>query len=640
MSKPNLGITVEPLAAGKAEYLPLAATEEGGETGLKVVLLLRIKNNGSKKVSITGITYSFPGSSQDDFEMDDVNSYSNLNNLAPGAVVFWSNGMSHTDSSVNNAVFLDGAAPPNIKVDVFCTDNNGNDFDDPASITLPLAPHKSPVAGDAYIFPYLSTEMARDEYMSASGIHWANGGSMGTQIYAHDISCVGWSDEDGWSQLVPGGNRMKNMDYRIYNKAVLAMADGKVNVVVDGLDENTITLDDDGNLAFPASTPDGSGNHLTIQYGSEVVTYCHLKKGTIPAKLKLPDAPVKKGEMIGRVGNTGNATNPHTHIECERQSDNALRPLPFRDGWVIDQGELSPPGGIGPWFKLRGHGIPKDSVLIWPSRRNTEWLGWQDLGGTMKAPPAVTSWEPHRLDVFSKGSDDKLSHKWWDGTVWHDWQSLGGFFKGGPAAVSWGPHRIDVFVRGMDDHLGHLLYNGSQWVGWEDLGGNLTSAPAVCSWEEHRLDVFAAGSDGNLAHKWWDGVKWHDWQNLGGKFKGAPAVVSWGPHRIDVFVRGMDDHLGHLLYNGTSWSNWEDLGGPIASAPAVCSWEEHRLDVFASGTDDGELRHKWWDGSKWSSFDWVGGTYKDNPAAVSWGPNRIDVFTQGMDNHLGHLWRG
>ncbi len=174
------------------------------------------------------------------------------------------------------------------------------------------------------------------------------------------------------------------------------------------------------------------------------------------------------------------------------------------------------------------------------------WLGWQDLGGTIKAPPAVASWAAHRLDVFSAGMDGKLNHKWWDGSTWHNWETLGGVFKGAPAAVSWGPNRIDVFVRGMDDHLGHLWWNGSQWNGWEDLGGPISSAPAVASWGTNRLDVFAAGSDGHLHRKWWNGSKWSDWDRIGGVFHDNPAAVSWGPNRIDVFVHGMDDHLGHL----------------------------------------------------------------------------------------------
>jgi hypothetical protein len=565
--------------------------------------------------------------------MKDVNSYGNLE-LAAGASTFWSNGKSHTDATIDNAVYLTGAVPAKVKVSLVC-----KNFSEAATVTLPLVPHKSPVAGDAYVFPYAAADLRPNEYMRASAVHWANGGATGTQIFAHDVGCSGWdSDSDEWSDWLPGTDGSKNEHFRVWGKSLRALAAGTVQSWLNDMDNNTVTVPP----SFPATLPppaDGSGNHIVINYGTEVVTCCHLQKGSIPAALQTVGAPVAIGQLLGLVGNSGNAGGPHTHIECERASDNALRPLPFRDAWVIDQGKLTPPGAIGPWFRLHGHGISKDTVSIWPLRRHPEWLGWQDLGGPINAPPAAASWAPHRLDIFSTGADGKLNHKWWDGSVWHNWQTLGGVFKGGPAAVSWGPNRIDVFVRGTNDHLMHLHFSDSQWSDWKDLGGTLTSAPAVSSWAENRLDVFAAGPGGKLQHKWWDGAKWHDWQTLGGVFKGGPAAVSWGSNRIDVFVRGTNDHLMHLHFSDSQWSAWKDLGGTLTSAPAVSSWDADRLDVFAAGSD-ANLQHKWWDGSTWSEWEWVGGVFHDNPAAVSWGSNRIDVFVNGMDNHLGHLWRG
>lgn len=63
----------------------------------------------------------------------------------------------------------------------------------------------------------------------------------------------------------------------------------------------------------------------------------------------------------------GNSMNPRTHVEAVRVSDGALRPVLFRDGFVADKGLLSPPSATKPWFKLDKHGIPKDSVTIWPA---------------------------------------------------------------------------------------------------------------------------------------------------------------------------------------------------------------------------------------------------------------------------------
>ena len=77
---------------------------------------------------------------------------------------------------------------------------------------------------------------------------------------------------------------------------------------------------------------------------------------------------------------------------------------------------------------------------------------------------------------------------------------------GRPRCGVMGPNRIDVFVRGTDNQMWHKFGFGSgQWSGWEPQGGVLTSGPDVASWGSGRLDVFVRGTDDGLWHKWWDG---------------------------------------------------------------------------------------------------------------------------------------
>jgi hypothetical protein len=44
----------------------------------------------------------------------------------------------------------------------------------------------------------------------------------------------------------------------------------------------------------------------------------------------------------------------------------------------------------------------------------------------MASVPCPVSWAANRLDVFCKGQDNALYHKWWDGSAWGGWESLGG----------------------------------------------------------------------------------------------------------------------------------------------------------------------------------------------------------------------
>lgn len=263
-----------------------------------------------------------------------------------------------------------------------------------------------------------------------------------------------------------------------------------------------------------------------------------------------------------------------------------------------------------------------------------QWHGWESLGGVLSSGPDVSSWAAGRLDVFLRGTDNALYHKWYDG-AWSGWEHQGGVLTSDPTAVSWGPGRIDVFARGTDNALHHKWYDGA-WSGWESLGGLLTSGPDVASWGAGRLDVFVRGTDNALWHKWYEGG-WSDWESLGGVLASDPAVVSWRNGRIDVFVRGTDNALHHKWYEG-GWSSWESLGGVLSSAPDVSSWAPGRLDVFARGTDNA-LWHKWYEGG-WSGWESLGGALTSDPSAVSWGGGRIDVFARGTDNALWHRWYG
>lgn len=133
------------------------------------------------------------------------------------------------------------------------------------------------------------------------------------------------------------------------------------------------------------------------------------------------------------------------------------------------------------------------------------WSGWESLGGVLPSgeAPTVVSWGSNRLDVFVKGTDNALWHRWWDGSRWGGWESLGGILTSTPSAVSWGPYRLDVFVQGTDRALWQKSWNGNLWSQWHSLGGILTSQTAAVSWGRYRLDVFARGTDNALWHKWW-----------------------------------------------------------------------------------------------------------------------------------------
>lgn len=69
--------------------------------------------------------------------------------------------------------------------------------------------------------------------------------------------------------------------------------------------------------------------------------------------------------------------------------------------------------------------------------RSLGWSSWESLEGVLTSYPAVSSWASGRLDVFVRGTDNAMWHKWFD-RKWSSWESLGGMLTSAPGAVSWG----------------------------------------------------------------------------------------------------------------------------------------------------------------------------------------------------------
>jgi len=80
----------------------------------------------------------------------------------------------------------------------------------------------------------------------------------------------------------------------------------------------------DGTIIF-ASYDGAYGNKIAIQHAGGLVTwYAHLSA----YEVKLGDKVVA-GQLIGRVGNTGNTTGPHLHLEIRPTADVPVDPLPW-----------------------------------------------------------------------------------------------------------------------------------------------------------------------------------------------------------------------------------------------------------------------------------------------------------------------
>ena len=257
---------------------------------------------------------------------------------------------------------------------------------------------------------------------------------------------------------------------------------------------------------------------------------------------------------------------------------------------------------------------------------------WELIGGTPVSGPGATQWGPgQNIDVFWRGTDDHLKHKWFSDTgTWSLEEDLGGTLASEPAATSRTTNMRDVFWRGTDNHLKHRCYSYSE----QDLGGALASSPAAASWGALALHVFWQGSDGNLKHKSMDYATdiWTDEIDLGIPVQSDPAALYRNNGVMDVFWRGFNGALQHTWsLDGTNWYVVQDLGGAIAadSSPTATGRRDGWIDVFWKGTDN-HLKHIFMNPfSQWSLIEEdLGGDLASSPDATSWDAQRLDVFAK------------
>jgi len=119
---------------------------------------------------------------------------------------------------------------------------------------------------------------------------------------------IDWIKVDMQGHYTKGDPTDKN-SWLGYGEEVLAVADGKIAAAMDGMPEPAKV--DPGK---PTRVPlqDASGNYVSLDLGGgRYVFYEHLKTGSITVKA---GQTVHRGEVIGRLGYTGETTGPHLHM--------------------------------------------------------------------------------------------------------------------------------------------------------------------------------------------------------------------------------------------------------------------------------------------------------------------------------------
>lgn len=255
----------------------------------------------------------------------------------------------------------------------------------------------------AVLFPSSAVDLPAYHYWSMQGDH---GGSN-----ARDLGVKRLENNQSF-HLKPGADDNKNENYLIYGEPLYAPVDGEIVSCWCNTPDNPAPKSPhpyrccDGNCEMscddgdcPSSNPcriTRSGNHVAILTKENVVILlAHLAPGSIPDHLcpnkgtymvnarnktgPFPDESfiregkrkqVRQGDFIGKAGNSGASSGPHTHIHQQNVikkpdgtlvADGNTIPVKFKNAWVRSQAETAQ------WQKLEGEALSNPPIFIYAS---------------------------------------------------------------------------------------------------------------------------------------------------------------------------------------------------------------------------------------------------------------------------------
>lgn len=104
------------------------------------------------------------------------------------------------------------------------------------------------------------------------------------------------------------GDATKNENWYGYGSEVLAVADGIVASAKDGIKENVPLAQP----VVPITLETIAGNHLILDLGrGHYALFAHLQPNSLRVKV---GEKVKRGQVLGLLGNSGNSDAPHLHF--------------------------------------------------------------------------------------------------------------------------------------------------------------------------------------------------------------------------------------------------------------------------------------------------------------------------------------
>ena len=224
----------------------------------------------------------------------------------------------------------------------------------------------------------LGPPLAGDRWVAADGCclarrHIRAFQPVGGGIFTAQRFAIDWERLDASGRLWVGDDAVLT-NWEGYGENILAVADGMVVRAIDGLPNQVPGALPQG---LDPRQADGNAVFLRLRDG-RVVFYAHMIAGSVTVKA---GDRVARGEILGRVGNSGNSSAPHLHLHViDRNAIFAANGLPYVFSRFQVTGRIAStaafnhaeatgtPARLGPVrVGPRRNELPLDQVIVtWP----------------------------------------------------------------------------------------------------------------------------------------------------------------------------------------------------------------------------------------------------------------------------------